>query len=155
MLSKEMRRLMILIESNQHDDISDKEIDDDQLKNGNAPGYTYYHGTTEKAWNDFIKQQGLDPNSSKYANSEEEEDPYEGPYHFVYLSLDPGYPEWWCHFVSDQRGENAMILKIRPTPEIEKQFIFNRGEHVRSPVKIPPSCISIYEIFKANSKFAE
>jgi hypothetical protein len=145
MLIIEMRRLLILIESNQHDDIPDREIDDDELENGNAPGYTYYHGTTLAVWQDHIQHEGLDPIHSAWEDDEKDNFPdIEGPHHFIYMS-GPSYAEEWAR---DTRGEEpCVVLRIRPTPEIERQFIFDRGEFIRSPVKIPPQCISVYRTY--------
>lgn len=140
----DLRRLLDLLETM---DQEDKAVDDSELVNGNAPGYTYYHGTTTRAYEDHIQHEGLDPNHTNWEDDEASAyDDLPGPHRFIYLGLSAKTAADFGSADYNKGGETSfVILRVRPTPDIESKFIFDRGEYIRSPVLIPAHCISLYK----------
>jgi hypothetical protein len=87
----------------------------------------YYHGTSKRYLPSILKH-GLIPNPCYY--------PDEQPMPFVFLTFSPVIAK---DFARD------LILIIKPSEEIEDQFITNLGEYIRVPIIIPPQFIKIFE----------
>lgn len=86
---------------------------------------TLYHGTSVKAWRS-IKIEGLSPKyNSRWGKTKEERD--DEPSRFIFFSRSPlGALSW-----------GKVVLELKLPPYLVKRLIFNLGEFIRCPVKIP------------------
>lgn len=110
----------------------------------------FYHGTSKEK-SEQILRLGLDPQQSQSSHNEVADNYDDHVYEsndrpdltqFVYLARSRHTAQ---EYADHHRGN--VILKIKVSKRFASQFIYDRGEFIRSPVVIPPNYIKVDNSF--------